>query len=198
MPEFIDSGEDDVALKHVEHLWVLLLDLQLVSLFDLGDEELGIADGVALMEAAAIYGELNREGGVDPAEELGVVRSAFVPLFEVAVDSIWDGSFNDFIDELTWVLRVDDFIAVAVDDFPLFVHDVVKIKDALTPGVVALFDTLLGGFYGAVEPLVLEGLTVFHAEALHHVGHALGSSKVTHQVIFKGDKELGHTGVSLA
>ena len=60
-----------------------------------------------------------------------------------------------------------------------------------------LLDALLGGFDGAVEPLVLEGFAFFHAEAFHHVGHAVGGGEVAHEVILEGDVELGHAGVAL-
>ena len=57
-----------MTLEHVEHLWVLLLHLQLVGLLDFADEEFGIALGVAVMEATILDGKLNREGGIHPAE----------------------------------------------------------------------------------------------------------------------------------
>ena len=60
-----------------------------------------------------------------------------------------------------------------------------------------LLNALLGGFDRAVEPAVFEGFAVFHTEAFHHVGHAVGGGEVTHQVVFEREEELGFTGITL-
>ena len=54
LPKFINAGEDDVALEHVEHLWVFLLHLQLIGLLYFAHEKFGISLGVAIVEAAIL------------------------------------------------------------------------------------------------------------------------------------------------
>ena len=43
-----------MALKHVEHLWVFVLHLEFVGLFDLANEELGVALGVTIVKATVV------------------------------------------------------------------------------------------------------------------------------------------------
>ena len=113
------------------------------------------------------------------------------------MNGVRNGFFNDLVNQFAWVLGADDFVAVAVDDFTLLVHHIIKVEDSFTPCVVTLFNALLSCFNGLVEPLVLESFTVFHAEAFHHVGHALGGGEVAHQVVFERNEELAHAGVAL-
>ena len=86
---------------------------------------------------------------------------------------------------------------VAQNNLTLAVHDVIEIEDVFPAAVVKLLNALLGGFDRAVEPAVFESFAIFHAEAFHHVGHAVGGGEVTHQVVFEGEEELGFTGIAL-
>ena len=104
---------------------------------------------------------------------------------------------NDLVDEFAGIFRGKHLVPVAIDDLALVVHDVVKVQDVLPASVVELFHALLGGFHRAIEPTVLEGLPVFHAEAFHHAGHSLGRGKVAHEIVFEGDEELRGAGIAL-
>ena len=60
-----------------------------------------------------------------------------------------------------------------------------------------MFDALLRGFNGLVQPRMFQLLAFFHAEAFHHLRHALGGTEVAHEIVFEADEELALAGVSL-
>ena len=47
------------------------------------------------------------------------------------------------------------------------IKDIVEFEGALPGGIVPLFDAFLGAFDGAVQPWVLQFLTVFEAHLFH-------------------------------
>ena len=101
-----------------------------------------------------------------------------------------DGFIDDLVDQVARDLGGEHLIAVAIDHLALHVHHVIEIQDAFAACVVALFHALLSGFYRAVQPRMFESLALFHAEAFHHLSHAVCSGEVAHEVILEGDEKL--------
>ena len=197
LPLLVDGDEHHAALLLVEHFHRQVADADLIGLFDLVHEHRG--DGFLVVAAEEIVGgDADGKGGVDPVQELVVIGLLVIAVGEVFVDLGGDGLVDDLVDEVARDFGGEDFVAVAVNDLTLHVHDVVEVEHALAAGVVALFHALLGGFHGAVEPRVFEGFAFLHAEALHHGGHAVGSGEVAHEVVLEGDEKLRAPGVALA
>ena len=84
----------------------------------------------------------------------------------------------------------------AVHDGALLVHHIIVFERAFADREMLLLDAALGGFDGAVEPLVLHHLALFHAEPFHDTGDALGTEQ-THELIFKRNEELRRARVAL-
>ena len=198
LPLFVDGHQHHPAFLLVEHFGRQIEHPALVGFLDLGHEDgsdlvLGVRAAIELFLRDA-----NRQGGVDPLNQVIVVGEGAIVIGDERLDLGGDGFINDFDNEVARAFGGQDFIAVAIDDLALFVHDIVEVQHALAPNVVALFDALLGGFHRLVEPRMLEGLAFLHAEAFHHGGHAVRRSEIAHQVVFEGDEELRAARVALA
>ena len=109
-----------------------------------------------------------------------------------------DGFVDDFVDQRARIVRIDGFVAKAVDDFALLVHHVVEIERAFALQVIALLDALLRGLDRFVQPRMLEFLAFLEAEALHDLRHAIGRAEVAHEIVFEADVEARAARIALA
>lgn len=198
LPEAVDGVEDDVALKAFEGFGMLEFRLALVGGGDGFHEELGVFFDGSCGEGGFFLGEGEGEGGVDPMEEAIVIGLLAFHGFKKRGGFFGNHLADDFGDEFARVGGVHDLVAVAVDDFALLVHDIIKLQSPLADHVVPLFDAFLGGFDAAVEPGVLEFFAFLEAEGFHDLGHAVAGAEVSHEVVLEADIKAGAAGISLA
>ena len=138
------------------------------------------------------------EGGVDPLQQVGVAVGAGLVLVQVEVALVVSTVHQALVEHLARVFAQQGIIAHGVHDHTLLVHHVIVVQHVLAPHVVALLHALLGTFDDAVHERVLHGLALLHAEAVHHLGHALAAAEIAHQVILEREEELRTAGVALA
>ncbi len=198
LPLFVDRDENHAAFFLIENLQRQVIHSGLVGFFDLADEEVGDRLFVAGGEIDFFGSQAHRQGGVHPVEKFVVVLGVVVATREVFVNFRWDGFLDDFVDQIARSFGAEHFVAVAVNDFALFVHHVIEIQNAFPTGIVPLFDPFLCGFNRAVEPGMFQRFAFLHAEPFHHRGHPIGGGEVPHQIVFERDEELRATWIALA
>ncbi len=172
---------------------ILVAHLHLVGGLHAIDEEIEDLVVAPVLESGLIGGETQGEVGVDDLED-GLGDEATEVGIEAILEELGHRVLDDVDDEGVGILGLEDVVAVAVDDRPLVVHDVVVFENVLPREIVAGLDLLLGVLDGLVEPRVLEFLAFLEAEPLHHLGHALGRAELHHEVVLEGDVEDGHAG----
>ena len=159
------------------------------------EDHLGGALGVAGEGLHVLGGDADGEDARGP---LGVVLGlGGLGVGEALLGLGEDHVVEDVEREAVDVLVGEDLGAEVVDDGPLAVHHVVVLERALADGEVALLDAALGALDGVVEPAVLDGLALLHAEARHDAGDAVGAEEA-HQVVLERDVEARGAGVALA
>ena len=94
------------------------------------------------------------------------------------------------------VVGIQQLVALLVNHLALVIGHVIKFKQALADVEVTTFHLALGVFDRLGHPRVLDGFALFHAQLLHHAGHAIGGED-PHQGIFHGEVEPGGTRVTL-
>ena len=198
LPEAVDGVEDDVALEAAQGVGIFEGGFALVGVTDGLDEEICILLDGACVQGGFLLGETERKGCIDPVEESIVVGFVAFGRFKEGRDFFRNDLVDDFEDEFAWIIGVHDFVAVAVDDFALLVHDIVKLEGALAHHVIPLLDAFLCGFHAAVQPGVLEFLAFLEAEGFHDFGHAVAGAEVSHEVVLEAHVEAGAAGIALA
>ncbi len=103
---------------------------------------------------------------------------------------------TDNVDGLGNVVGIQQLVTLLVDHLALVVGNVIKLQQALADVEVAAFHLALGIFDRLGDPRVLDGFALFHAQLLHHAGHAVGGED-PHQGIFHGEVETGGARVTL-
>ena len=86
--------------------------------------------------------------------------------------------------------------ALGINHRTLLVHDVVILQQTLTHTKMIFLHLLLRILNGARNHGVLDHLSVFKAETVHHLGNTL-RSKQTHQLVFQRNKEHTAAGIAL-
>ena len=76
-----------------------------------------------------------------------------------------------------------------VNDFTLDVHHVIIFQQPFPDAEVVLFDFFLRPFDGFGDHRVLDHFAFFQSQPVHDPGDPVGAEH-THQVVFKGNKEL--------
>ena len=84
-----------------------------------------------------------------------------------------------------------------IDGLALLVHDVVVFEQALADVEVVALDLLLRVLDGAVDDGVLDGDVLFHPQALHQAGDALGPEDA-HEIVFEREEEARAARIALA
>ena len=100
-------------------------------------------------------------------------------------------------DELGDVVGVHDVGALGVDDFALFVGDVVVFEQVFARVEVVRFDFALCAFDLFGDHARFDSFVFAHAEALHHACHAFAREDAD-EVVIEGDVEAAGAGVALA
>ena len=93
--------------------------------------------------------------------------------------------------------RVQNFVALLVDDFALLVGYVVKFQQLLADVEVARFHLALRAFDAAGHHACFDGFAFWHFEAIHHGAHAV-ARKDAHQLVIQAQVEARRTRVALA
>ena len=109
-----------------------------------------------------------------------------------------NGFIDHFVNQLVRILRVDDFVAIGIDDLALVVHHVVEIEGAFAREIVALLDAFLRRLDRLVEPAMFQFLALLEAEALHDFRHPIGRAEVAHEIVLEADVETGRARIALA
>ena len=86
--------------------------------------------------------------------------------------------------------------AAAVDSASLRIHHVVVLQKAFAAPEVVLFDLLLGALNALGHHGVLDHVALLMPHAVHQAGNAFRAKKA-HQVVFKRDKKLRRSRISL-
>jgi hypothetical protein len=100
------------------------------------------------------------------------------------------------VDGVGDVVGVQQFVALLVDHLALVVRHVIELEQVFTDVEVATLHLALRILDSLGHPGMLDGLALFHAQLLHHAGHAIGGEDA-HQGIFHGEVETGGTRVTL-
>ena len=100
-------------------------------------------------------------------------------------------------DEFGDVVGVHDVGTLGVDDFALFVGDVVVFEQVFARVEVVRFYFALRAFDLFGDHARFDGFVFAHAEALHHARHALAGEDAD-EVVVEGDVEAAGAGVALA
>src|SRR6266545_2064797 len=206
-PELVDPAEPAALPLEPEH------DPALQPVEQLGSER-GLPLAVAVLRAASdqIQQRLMRRQlvglgvGGQPEVELavqGLVESLEVPVLRVGVGRRipLDGGLGQLShpvqDRLLLALVLETLATQAVDDFPLLVHHIVVLEEVLADLEVARLHALLRRADGARDQLVLDGLALFHAQAVHDPLDALRPED-PQEVVFEREVEARGAGVALA
>ncbi len=198
LPQAVDGLQHDAALHGVDAVGALALHFLGVELADFGDDGVLHHVGRHVVEVDVFLAEAQGEGGVEPLQEIRVADDARAVFVEVDLALEAHAFAQGVVEHFARLLAEEGAVAQAVDDGALLVHDVVVVEHVLAPHVVALFDALLRPLDDLVHEAVLDGFAFFHAEAVHHLGHALAAAEVAHEVVFEGEEELGRARVALA
>jgi len=199
LPETVHGIQDDIFFQSAAGGCILDRCLAVVGFREGLGKKAAVGLDVAGSEGAFLGGEPDGEGGIDPLEESGHIGLGIAALGgEEGLDFLGHDFADDLMDEDARILGIHDLVAVAVDDFALLVHDIIKFQRPAAHEVVTLFDALLGGLDTLVEPGVLELLPLLHTEGLHDLGHAVGGTEVAHEVILEADIEPRATRISLS
>ena len=189
------------ALELAHQLIAELLLAAVIGGERVGDELL--VERLAVDRLGREAGEVDLRG--PELADLGL-ELAQVPLLEdvarrVGLDHAGDDLDQLLAGRLRHVLALEDLAAVAVDDPPLLVHDVVVLEHALADQEVLLLDLLLRALDRAAEHLRLEGLLltllVDRAEPVEDLVDALAGEEPD-QVVLGGEEEARLAGVALA
>ena len=129
-------------------------------------------------------------------------QSVHIPFFghlfvaDVRVNDAVDGLGNHAHDAVTEVFAVEYTFSFAVDNFTLFVHNLVVFQQMFTNGKVIAFYFLLSIFDGFCQHACFDGFIFTHAHGVNQF-HGLFGAEQTHEVVFQRDIESGFTGVTL-
>ena len=99
-------------------------------------------------------------------------------------------------DAVTQVFPIQHAFSFAVNDFSLFIHDLVIFQQLFTDGKVVAFHFFLGTFDGLCQHTCFDGFIFCHTHGIHDL-HCFFGAEQTHQIIFQRDVETGFTGVTL-
>ena len=91
---------------------------------------------------------------------------------------------------------IHDGGALGVDDFALFVGDVIVFEQVFARVEVVRFDFALCAFDLFGDHTRFDGFIFAHAETRHHGGHTFASEDA-HEIVVEGDVEATGTGVAL-
>ncbi len=215
LPQTVNRAQDGEPLDFLQRFGIFKADFEVVRLADsVGNE---IADGelrrAEAIEQRAGHGrflagigglENFRLGHADGKVQIHPVgQRAHFPLAEVGVrfrelrDLVHDHLLHDVHEPVAHVVRVNDFVAEAVNDFTLLVHHVVELQRAFADLEIVLLDAFLRLLNGTVQPRMRQFLAFFQAHALHHFHNAVGTEQ-PHQVILQRNIKVRGTGVALA
>ena len=136
--------------------------------------------------------ELDRQQLARPVGE----RLGAVVLVEKLVEIMLDLLIDHLEDQLFAVGPVEDVLAVAVDSFPLLVHDLVVFEQAFADLEVAFLDLLLRALDAPRDHVAFDGLAFLHAEPGEDVLDPLAGED-PHQVVFQREVEAAAAGVAL-
>ena len=81
-------------------------------------------------------------------------------------------------------LAFEDLAAQRVDVLTLLVHHIVVLEQVFADGEVLRLHLLLRALDGLADHAVLDRHALFHAQALHQAGDAIGSED-PHQIVFE-------------
>src|SRR5262249_3720220 len=192
-PELIDAAEaaavpleseDDPALEAVELLVPDLgLALAVHALRLAGDhlDQRSVRDDLAVLH---VRGQTKVELPGEPLVEPGPVPVLRMRAGRrIALDSDAGHLADPLEDGLLLILVLETLAADAVDDLALLVHHVVILEQVLADLEVPRLHALLGGADGARHQLVLDGLALLHAEAIHDALDALGAEDAQEVVL---------------
>ena len=118
-------------------------------------------------------------------------------LAEGASDGGGDHGGDHAGDGVLNVHAVQHLLALAVDDLPLLVHDVVVLQGALAGLEVSGFHAGLGVLNGPGEHLVLQGHVLPQIQPVHEAGDPFPAEKA-YQIVVQAQVEPGLAGVALS
>ena len=104
---------------------------------------------------------------------------------------------SEALDGLTDVARIHQLSALLIDDLAFIIGNVIVFQQVFTNIKVVPFDFALGIFDGAIDHLVLNGLTAAIVELVHHVANGLGYED-PHQIVVQRQIETAGSRVTLA
>ena len=95
-----------------------------------------------------------------------------------------NGDVDELLHQIFGRVAFQHIAASVVDDLTLLIHHIVVLQQMLTHLEIARFDLLLCPFDRAGDHTVLDHLTLFSAELVHHAADAFRTEQ-PHQVVFQ-------------
>jgi hypothetical protein len=92
---------------------------------------------------------------------------------------------------------MDDVVAEAINDFALFVHDIVEFERALSLLEIVLLDAFLGLLDGFIQQRMLKFLAFFEAHFFHVFDDAVRAEQA-HEIVFEADEKVRRPRIALA
>ena len=197
-PAVINNSQHD-HLFHFSHA----VSTDFGFLFLIKSVEFRYSIGLQLLSCQVMYGILVIMQTLKPVSEAleVLVHHVKIPfLCKLAVHSyrhhdILNQIIHHVQNVILHVITEENFAALIVDDLSLLVHYVVVLENVFTDFEVASFHLLLSVFDGLGKHSCGNRL-ILHAELIHNVLNSVTAEK-SHQVVLKGNEELGLARVSL-
>ena len=138
-------------------------------------------------------GDGDLQGGAAPlADALGRVAGG-----EELVDRLGDGLVDHVPDQAGQVAAFEDLLALAVEDPPLVVHDLVVFEEVLAGGEVSLLDLLLGPLDALGDAAGLDRHALLEAQRVEHLERPLAHEELE-QFVLQRQEEAAGAGIALA